>query len=362
MRKSNLLKLMLVVSLLAGLVWAVAGGSYQITPILGSDAGIGNYIVEDIQICEDGQSAIMVGIANSDDAHIYKYDLGSDTVVAACDVGILYGPRGTSGLAINLSCTKAYVPNYPSDTLSVIDLTQLGSPDEMPDCVSLAEINVSPKATEAAITYPDDAYVLVTDSFTDTATVIDTASNTIKCEVEVGFGPNQAAALGRQAFYVANRYSDDVAVLDPNTCELHVGQGFIAGLDRVPQSIAITPDGQWAYVADFVADMVDVINIPAKAVVAKIAVGDSPRYIVSSWDGLFIYVANTIDKTISVISTASKSVVDTIEVIGANEPAPIGAIAVTKDNRYLYVFWTGGKSGTPADFVIFKIDVGQLYG
>jgi len=350
--------------LVTGLLIALASGSTGVTlvkEISGTPAGIGRYIIEDIQMCEDGQYAIMVGVANSDDAHLYKFDLNQDKVVAACDVGVLYGPRGTSGLAVNFSCTKAYVPNYPTDTVSVIDLTQMGSPEEVPECASLGEIPVLPKPTDAALTYPDDAYLCVPNSFSDTVTIIDSRTNTVKCEVAVGFGPSQCAALGRQAFYIPDRYSDDVAVVDPNTCEMLLGVP-ITGLDRVPQAIAVTSDGKKAYVADFVGNMIDVIYIPAKAVVKKIPVGESPRYITCCRNGRFCFVSNTIDKTISVINTDCDCVVDTIEIAPPNEPAPIGVIAPTNDCRYLYVFYTGGRSSTYADFVIFKYSLCQLYG
>jgi YVTN family beta-propeller protein len=354
MVKSNVVKLMLVVSLLAGLAWAVAGGNYPVEKIPGTPAGIGRYIIEDIQMCEDMNTAIMVGVANSDDAHVYWYNLNTDSVDGYCDAGVLYGPRGNRGIAVNFQCTYAYLTNYPIDSVSVIDL--MNSPRDGGECV-MTEAQVSPKPTGIAVTYPDSGTVLVADSFSDVVTIMDAAGNILD-EMEVGFGPNSVLASGKSWAIVTNRYDDTAYAIDlPRGAVYEIA----AGLNRVPHTACIDPAGEYVYAVGFVGSSVDVIKVGSWNVVKRIPVGDSPRYCAMDSAGKFLYVSNTIDKTVSVISTASKSVVDTIEIVGPTEPAPIGAIAVSKDNRYLYVWWTGGRSGTDADFVIFKIDVGQLY-
>lgn len=354
MRKSNLIKLVLVVSLLVGLAWAATGVT-EVKQIKAGPAGIGPYIIEDIQMLDDQQTAVMVGIANSDDARVYWYNLSADEVDGYCDAGVLYGPRGNRGIAISLQGTYAYLTNYPIDTVSVIDL--VNSPRDGEECVQ-TETTVLPKPTGVDITYPDSGTVLVTNSFSDSITVMDPAGEVIS-ELEVGFGPNSIVASGRQWAAVVNRYDDTVHVIDiPRSEDVAV----VEGLDRVPHTACVDPAGNYVYAVDFVGNKVDVIKTGSWSVVNKIPVGDSPRYCAMDTAGKFLYVANTIDKTVSVISTRAKAVVETIEVVPPEEPAPIGAIAVTKDNRYLYVWWTGGKSGTPADFVIFKYDVGQLFG
>ena len=372
MRKVNLIRLMLVLSLIGLLAWTASGVS-QVAALKGRDIGIGRYIIEDIQMCGDSATAYMVGIANSDDAHLYKYDLGQDKVVGVCDVGTLYGPRGGRGLALNGDCSSAYVINYPSNTVSVIDLagTEWAEPDaeEIPECASAAEIPVDPKPT-AVIDVGD--YVVVTNSLSDEVTVINPADNTVSCIApDVGFGPNSAVflnqpymkTLGGPLVLVANAYDDTLASINPADCTVFKTE--VENLDRTPWGIVVTPDLRKAYTVNYAADAVDVIDLvpldAGKAYVYKrIPVGDTPRYIAISSDGRFVFVVNAIGKTVSVISTATDEVVQTIEVVPADEPAPIGVNALTVDDKYLYVFWTGGRSGTPADFVIYKFDISDL--
>lgn len=362
MTKSNIVKLMLVVSLLVGLAWAATGVT-EVKQILGTPAGIGPYIIEDIQMCDDMQTAIMVGVANSDEARVYWYDLNADKVRGYCSAGILYGPRGNRGITIDIMCTHAYLTNYPIDTVTVVDLVASPKvdpetgPTDSEECV-MTESLVAPKPTGIGLTYPDNQTVLVANSFSDSITIMDSAGEVIG-ELEVGFGPNSVLASGRAWAIATNRYDDTVYVIDLPRERV---EAIVEGLDRVPHTACIDPAGQYVYAVDFVGSTVDVIRVGSWKVVKKIPVGDSPRYCAMDTAGKFLYVANTIDKTVSVISTAAKSVIETIEVLPFEEPAPIGAIAVTKDNRYLYVWWTGGRSGTPGDFVIFKYDVGQLYG
>lgn len=355
MVKSNVVKLMLVVSMLVGLAWAVSGVTL-VQEIMGTPAGIGRYIVEDIQMCDDMSTAIMVGVANSDEAIVYWYDLNSDTVTGYCSAGVLYGPRGNRGIGVNPQCTHAYLANYPVNTVGVIDL--VNSPRDGGDCV-MTETSVAPKPNgDIGLNYPEWQDVLVANSFSDLITIMDKEGNIIQ-EIEVGFGPNSVLASGKAWAAVTNRYDDTVYVIDLPRGEVYAK---VEGLNRVPHTACLDPAGNYLYVVTFVGSTVDVVRVGSWDVIKSIPVGDSPRYCAMDTAGKFLYVANTVDKTISVISTATRAVVETIEVLPFEEPAPIGAIAVTKDNRYLYVFYTGGRASSYADFVLFKYDVGQLYG
>ena len=84
---------------------------------------------------------------------------------------------------------------------------------------------------------------------------------------------------------------------------------------------AITPNGAFAYVANYFGDNVSVINTATNAVVGSpIAVGDYPYGVAITPDGAFAYVTNnneerkTLDDTVSVIDTATNAVSATIPV------------------------------------------------
>jgi len=372
MKKISLIKVALMASLLMGLVW----GAYSVTlvkEIKSGPAGIGAYDIEDMQMCADGKTAVMVAVARNDDARLYKYDLEQDKAIGKCSAGILYGPRGGRGLAVNGPCTKAYLINYPINTISVLDVTNI----EAGQCVAEAELTVAAKPTGIALApagaVPSDRLV-ITNSLSDTVTVVNTTDNTIACEAtEVGFGPNGAVVLGQiylrtlgqSVALVINTYDDTIAVINHTNCD--VSKAEIKLPDRGQVDLVVTPNLRKAYVVGFVANAVSVIDLTGldarKAKIMKsIPVGNSPKYIAISPDGKFVFVSNTTDKTVSVIDTAKDTVVKTIVAAGPTEPAAIKWLAVTNDNRYLYVYYPGGRSGTYADFTILKFDVGQLYG
>jgi YVTN family beta-propeller protein len=361
MKKISLIKVALMASLLMGLVW----GAYSVTlvkAIKSTPAGIYAYDIEDMQMCADGKTAVMVAVARNDDARVYWYDLINDKVSAFCRVGILYGPRGDRGIGINPQCTYAYLANYPLDSVSTIDLA--ASPKDTPKpsggkyCV-MTETAVAPKPNgDIGLNYPEWHNVMVASSFSDVITILDAQGKVIE-EIEMGFGPDGVLALGKEWAVVPNRYDDTLYVIDLPRLEVYT---TVTGLHRVPDTACLDPAGYYVYGINFVDNSVDVIRTGSWNVVKTIPVGQSPRYCAMSPDGKFLYVSNTTDKTVSVIDTASKKVVETIVAAGPTEPAAIKWLAVTNDNRYLYVYYPGGRSGTYADFTILKFDVGQLYG
>jgi YVTN family beta-propeller protein len=154
-----------------------------------------------------------------------------------------------------------------------------------------------------------------------------------------------AAQADARQVLVANAGDDTVTILDTQT-HATVGQPIAVGDN--PQSIAITPDGNYAFVANHDADSVSIISIHAAAVVGNpIPVGDGPRDISVSPDGAYVYVLNQNGgaENISVINASEGTTVgDPIRL----DQAPSGAndMAVTPDGRWAYV--TRGLAGTVA--------------
>jgi YVTN family beta-propeller protein len=71
---------------------------------------------------------------------------------------------------------------------------------------------------------------------------------------------------------------------------------------------------QGAYVTNFGANTVSVIDTVTNTVVATIPVGTNPHGVAVSPDGSKVYVTNTNGYTVSVIATATNTVVATIPV------------------------------------------------
>jgi len=118
-----------------------------------------------------------------------------------------------------------------------------------------------------------------------------------------------------------------------------------------PESVALTPNGQYAFVANAAGNSVSVIKIndPAwgtfsASVESTLTTGAEPWNIVTSPDGNRVFVANSAQDTITVINATTRSIIGHVDLRNslANDPdrarhfQPRG-LAVTLDNLKLYV-------------------------
>ncbi|MEB9625146.1 beta-propeller fold lactonase family protein, partial [Bacillus cereus] len=163
--------------------------------------------------------------------------------------------------------------------------------------------------------------------------VINTGSNSVVATVSVGTNPRSVAITPDGDFaYVTNSSSNNVSVI--NTGSNSVVATIPVG--NAPTDVAITPDGDFAYVTNFNSNNVSVINTGSNSVVATIPVGNTPTAVAITPDGDFAYVTNRDIGNVSVINTGSNSVVATIPVgIGPIEVAigsESGPFEPTKNN------------------------------
>jgi YVTN family beta-propeller protein len=97
--------------------------------------------------------------------------------------------------------------------------------------------------------------------------------------------------------YVANFYSDTFSVIYVNTMQtttIHVG--------IEPKSIAVDPDRNKVYVANFRSNTISVTNADKNEVVASIPVGHGPSSIAVEPYRNIIYLANDESNTVSVLN------------------------------------------------------------
>jgi YVTN family beta-propeller protein len=239
----------------------------------------------------------------------------------------------------------AYVTNSVSNTVSVIDTAT--------NTVGPA-IAVATGPNGVAIT-PDGARAYVVSTGPRTVSVIDTAISTVIATVIVGSSPIGVAITPDGAFaYVTNQGSNTVSVIATATntvvATVAVGSG--------PLRVAITPDGSHAYVTNGSSNSVSVIETATNTVVATVAVG-SPRGVAITPDGFFAYVVNTSANNVSVIDTATNTVVGTVAV----GSGPNG-VTITPDGAFAYVT-NGGSNNvsvidTATNTVVSLIAAGSL--
>ncbi|WP_304521786.1 YncE family protein [Bacillus toyonensis] len=142
--------------------------------------------------------------------------------------------------------------------------------------------------------------------------------------------------------YVANQDSNNVTVIDPATNAVLT----TIPVDSGPFDVAITPNGQTAYVSNFFSNSISVINISNNTLSATISPGnDHPLGIAITPDGTKVYIATAgpfvVDgSAITVINTAINTVIAKIQVPGQLSPEDI---AVTPNGLQAY-FTVGSNS------------------
>ena len=241
-------------------------------------------------------------------------------VVITSSAGTISVDPGPWKVALTPDGRRAYVTNYSSNNVSVIDTASN---------TVIATIPVDPGPWEVALT-PDGRHAYVTNNGFNRVSVIDTASNVVTATIPVGDHPQGAVVTpdGLRA-YVTNNVSNSVSVID--TASNTVTATIPVGVS--PQAVAVTPDGRHAYVTNYSPDNVSVIDTASNTVTATIPVGLSPLAVAVTPDGRHAYVTNY-GNSVSVIDTASNTVTTTIPVGLGTAP---GGVAVTPDGLRAYV-------------------------
>jgi YVTN family beta-propeller protein len=264
-----------------------------------------------------------------------------DTVVATIPVG--NRPRG---IAVAPDGKRAYVALGKDDAVAVIDIAARRTVDRIPVGADPEQVAIS----------PDGRTIYVSNEALDSATAVTVSGHALRFRVAVGREP-EGVSVGPKGskVYVTGESDSSVTVLDATTGRslgvFHIGArprfiefarsgewgivsaengGTVHVIDTErdtvvativigdtamkPTGIAISPDGRYAYVANGRANQVTIIDVPARAVIGAIPVGQRPWGVALSRDGSTLYVANGRSNSISVVDTAQRRVTQTIPV------------------------------------------------
>jgi len=227
-----------------------------------------------------------------------KIDTATNTVVGTVTTGSAF----MIGVAVTADGATAYVGSNGSGRVSVVDTA------------TMLVIATLPIAPQAIATAPDGTSIwVVTNISGATMAVIDSSTNTFTTFLlgPGSFFPSSIAFTPDGAFaYLANNGANLVAVID--TASRATVATITAGFR--PNAIAVSPDGAYAYVSNQLSNNVSVISTATNNVVATVLVGSLPAGLAFTPDGAFVYVANSGGTTVSVIDTATRMVVSTISV------------------------------------------------
>jgi YVTN family beta-propeller protein len=162
--------------------------------------------------------------------------------------------------------------------------------------------------------------------------------------IPVADSPSSLAIAPDGRYAYVTHLSGTMSVIDTATnvvtATTDVGSGALG--------VAVTPDGRHAYVAHWGSALVSVINTATNTVTVTVDIGgdraDNPVGVAVTPDGRRAYVTNRGSGTVSVINTATNTVTATVRVQGG----PNG-VAVAPEGRYVYVTNEGSDSVSVID-------------
>ena len=183
------------------------------------------------------------------------------------------------------------------------------------------------------------------------------ATVTLKIAANATIGPHDATVttggesvtvsggfqVKRSLLYVAAFKSGNVVIIDTNTNQI-VTSIYVGG---APRAVALTPDGSKLYVTsgDFCTNpQLTVINTATNTIIDTVAsgLGSFTSYIGITPDGRRAYISNYCADTMSVLDTATDSIIGVIS--GLNPP---GQVAFSPDGTKAYVPVGSGNSSPP---------------
>jgi YVTN family beta-propeller protein len=169
--------------------------------------------------------------------------------------------------------------------------------------------------------------------------VFNAASLVQTTSIRVGFGPNAVAvspANGR--VYVANTYSSTLSVIDP--ARIGTPNNPVIATIPVPDSpvaIAMSPDGQTAWVVSSAMNKLARINLQENQVASEVTLPISPAGVAISPDGTRAYVTGY-GSRVATVDIQRGTVLGTSAIPSCPAPRCVAmSAAVSGDGRTVYV-------------------------
>ncbi len=234
--------------------------------------------------------------------------------------GQAYGGTNVSvSFLTSSACTLAYVVNYNSDNVSVINTTD----NSVQGSIS------TPSGPISAAVLPNGKLVYITDEVKDELYIVNTSSNKeVGVISNLDFPRSIAISQDGKFAYVGGLGATSLAVINTSSNSIVTNINGVSA----PYGIAITPNGKLAYVADEGSNQVSVINLSSNSIVDTLNGFDFPYSIAITPNGKLAYVVNYASDSVYAINISSNKRIADINV--GNEPV---AIAITSNGKLAYV-------------------------
>ena len=209
-------------------------------------------------------------------------NLNTNTIVATITLPGA-NPVAPASLAITPDGAFVYVINYTTGnpgagTINVIQTSNNTVVDTIPGFSGPFAIAITPDGNFAYVTnFGSNNFA----PFGTTASVVDLKSNSIVATIDLGIQPSGLAITPDGRFAYASNYNTLYA--GPSFTDLTAGQGTVniidiatntvipptIAVDQSPANIAISPDGQFAYVSNYTSNTVNAIALQSFQIAAQ---------------------------------------------------------------------------------------------
>jgi YVTN family beta-propeller protein len=243
-----------------------------------------------------GEPSARIYVTNQLDNTASVIDGGTHKTVATVRVGV-----SPAHMAVSSDRKSVYIANTGSDTVSILNTA---------DNTVETTIALPRKSRPIGVALnPNGRYLYTADGGSNRVSVLDTGTKRVVASVRVGTQPlSVAVAPDGKTVYAANSGSDDVSVIDARTNR--VVRAISTG--RFPSGVTVTPDSASLYVTNELSG-VTVIDAGNGTVQAKLR-EPSPFSVAISPNGDRAYVTGLGPGTLTVIDTGTHRISSTVSV------------------------------------------------
>jgi YVTN family beta-propeller protein len=201
-----------------------------------------------------------------------------------------------------LSAQTLLVGNKTDNTVDLIDLDRGESRATLPTGVGPHEIAVAPGGTLAAISNYGSR-----ENRGSSLTLIDLVAEKVINTIELGehTSPHGMAWLDADRLVVTTEGSAHLLIVNP-----HLGK-ILAAIptdQQISHMVAVTPNGERAFVANIGSGTVTVIDLVAGKKITDLPTGEGAEGITVSADGSKVWVTNRAADTLSVINARTLAI------------------------------------------------------
>ena len=258
--------------------------------------------------------------------------------------------KSPGSVAVDPQEHRAFVTNSDSNSVSVIDTTGNLVIASVEVGTLLADVAVDPQTHLAYVTNGSTFMGTDLELFNDSVMTIEFVGGTYDTYDfwSLGWSPESVAVDPQERrAYVTNSERNKVGVINTTT-------GTVTATIKVgnaPTDVEVDSQAQRAYVANFDDDTVSVIDTTTDKVNATINVGGSPSCVAVDPQTHLVYVTNTDRNTVSVIDTTAGKVNATIKV----GKGPSG-VAVDPQTHRVYVPNIDSNTVSVIDTITSKVN------